>query len=60
MEKQIITIKIVTEGEKCVMQDKEIVDWYKEHVEAMFNPIYGTPKIDVKLERIEGNKIFAK
>ena len=53
MEKQIITIKIVTEGEKCVMQDKEIVDWYKEHVEAMFNSIYGTPKIDVKLERIE-------
>ena len=53
MEKQIITIKIITEGEKCVMEDKEIVDWYKEHVEAMFNPIYGTPKIDVKLERIE-------
>ena len=53
MEKQIVTITVITEGEKCEMCDKEIIDWYQTHVTNLFNPQYGTPQISVKLERTE-------
>ena len=51
MEKQVVTITIKTEGDVCQMSDAEIKDWYKEKVASLFNPDYGTPEIDVTLER---------
>ena len=51
MEKQIVTITIKTKGEECQMSDAEIKAWYEEKVASLFNPAYGTPEIDVKLER---------
>ena len=53
MEKQTITITVTTSGEKCEMTDEEIVSWYRTNVEKLFEPAYGTPEIDVKLERQE-------
>ena len=53
MEKQIVTITIVTEGENCEMSNQQIVDWYQENIASLFNPQYGTPKISVTLERKE-------
>ena len=52
MEKQIITITIKTEGEKCEMSDEEIKEWYESHVASLFNPEYGTPEIEAHVERI--------
>ena len=51
MEKQIVTITIKTKGDVCQMSDAEIKAWYEEKVASLFNPAYGTPEIDVKLER---------
>ena len=51
MEEQTITITIRTKGEKCVMTDAEIKEWYEENVKKIFNPAYGTPEISVKVER---------
>jgi len=53
MEKQVVTITVITEGEECEMTDQAIIDWYKKHVSEIFNPQYGTPQISVKLERTE-------
>ena len=53
MEKQIVTITVITEGEKCEMTNQQIVDWYQEHINSLFNPQYGTPQISVTLERKE-------
>ena len=53
MEEQIVTVKIKTKGEKCEMTDAEIKAWYASHVAKLFNPAYGTPEIEVTLERIE-------
>ena len=53
MEKQIVTITVITEGDKCDMLDQEIIDWYQTHVAGLFNPEYGTPQISVMLERTE-------
>ena len=40
-------------GEKCEMADREIVDWYREHVAGLFDPAYGMPQISVTLRREE-------
>jgi hypothetical protein len=53
MEKQTVTITVITEGEKCEMADREIVDWYREHVAGLFDPAYGMPQISVTLRREE-------
>lgn len=53
MEEQTITITVKTSGEKCEMRDEEIVEWYKTNIAKLFDPAYGTPEIDVKLERKE-------
>ena len=53
MEEQIVTVKIRTKGEKCEMSDAEIKNWYASHVAKLFDPAYGTPEIEVELERIE-------
>ena len=53
MEKQIITITVVTEGEKCEMSDEQILEWYRSHVAGLFDPAYGTPQISVSLKRTE-------
>ena len=52
MEKQIVTVTIKTEGEKCEMSDSEIRAWYKDKIASLFNPAYGTPEIEVKLTRV--------
>ena len=51
MEKQIINIKITTEGEKCEMSTNEIEKWYRENISTLFNPEYGTPEIEISVER---------
>ena len=28
MEEHIVTISVITDGEKCEMSDSEIIDWY--------------------------------
>ena len=53
MEEQIITVKIITKGEKCEMTDSEIRQWYGEKIAGLFNPEYGTPEITVNVERRE-------
>ena len=53
MEEQIVTVKIRTKGEKCVMTDSEIRQWYGEKIAGLFNPEYGTPEITVSVERRE-------
>lgn len=53
MEKQIVSITVITEGDKCEMSDHEIVNWYQTHIASLFNPQYGTPQISVTLERTE-------
>ena len=52
MEKQIIDIKITTEGEKCEMTTEEIKSWYEEKIAGLFNKEYGIPKIEVEVKRI--------
>ena len=51
MEEQIVKITIQTKGEECQMSDAEIKAWYKEKIASLFNPAYGTPEINVELER---------
>ncbi len=53
MEKQTVTVTIRTSGDKCMMTDGEILAWYKEQIASLFNPAYGTPEIEVRLERTE-------
>ena len=53
MEKQVISITITTEGEKCEMSTEEIKKWYESSVAKMFNAEYGTPKIEVSVSREE-------
>ena len=52
MEKQIINIQVTTKGEKCEMTSEEIKAWYEEKIASLFNKKYGTPKIEVDVERI--------
>jgi hypothetical protein len=52
MEKQIINVKITTEGEKCEMTTEEIKTWYEEKIAGLFNAEYGTPKIEIDVQRI--------
>ena len=51
MEEQTITITVKTKGDRCVMTDEQIREWYEKSVASLFNPEYGTPVIDVKVER---------
>ncbi len=51
MEEHIITITVKTSGEKCRMSDSEIRAWYETNIAKLFNPDYGTPEINVKVER---------
>ena len=51
MEKQTVTVKIVTKGEKCEMSDAEIKKWYEENIAKLFNHAYGTPEITVDVKR---------
>lgn len=51
MEEQYITVKIKTKGEKCEMTDAEIKRWYETKIAGLFDPRYGTPEIEVKVER---------
>lgn len=51
LEEQIVSITIVTKGEKCEMRDEEIITWYQNNIAKMFNPQYGTPEITVTLKR---------
>ena len=53
MEKQIVTITVKTQGEKCEMTDAAIKAWYETHVANLFDPAFGTPEISVELKRIE-------
>jgi hypothetical protein len=53
MEKQIINIKITTEGEKCEMTTEQIKAWYEEKIGGIFNPEYGTPKVEIEVKREE-------
>jgi hypothetical protein len=53
MEEQKITVTIKTRGEKCEMTDAEIEKWYLDNIAKLFNPEYGTPVIEVKVERKE-------
>lgn len=53
MEKQTITVTIVTSGEKCELSDSEIREWYEKNISQLFNPEYGTPQISVNLKREE-------
>ncbi len=53
LEKQTVIITVVTEGEKCEMSDREIIDWYQTHIADLFNPEFGRPQISVSLERTE-------
>ena len=53
MEKQKVVITVKTEGDKCEMTDKEIVDWYLEKINGLFSKDYGTPVISVELKREE-------
>ncbi len=51
MEEQKITVTIKTSGEKCELTDEEIRKWYEENIAKLFNPEYGKPEIEVKVER---------
>ena len=51
MEEQIVSITIITKGEKCEMLDDEIIKWYETNVANLFNPEYGKPEITVALKR---------
>ena len=51
MEEQIITVTIKTKGETCNLTDEQIKAWYETAIKNIFNPEYGTPDIDVKVER---------
>ena len=53
MEKQKISIVITTEGDKCEMTTEEIKEWYENNLLKMFNLSYGTPSIDVNVERFD-------
>ncbi len=53
MEKQIVTITVKTEGERCELSDAEIRAWYETHVAKLFDPAYGTPEITVEVRRTE-------
>lgn len=53
MEKQVVTITVITEGERCEMTDQQIVDWYQEHINSLFNPQYGVRKTTGYAGRLE-------
>ena len=53
MEQQLITVTIRTQGEKCEMSDSEIKEWYESSIAKLFDPRYGTPEIEAKVERRE-------
>ena len=53
MEKQIINIRITTQGDVCEMTDEDIRKWYEENLASLFDEKYGTPQIEVDVERIE-------
>ncbi|MBQ2117668.1 MAG: hypothetical protein II192_01275 [Clostridia bacterium] len=53
MEKQVVTITVKTEGERCELSDAEIRAWYETHVAKLFDPAYGTPEITVEVRRTE-------
>ncbi len=51
MEEQTVVVTIRTKGEKCELTDGQLVEWYRSHVAALFDPAYGTPEITVELKR---------
>lgn len=51
MEEQIIKVTIRTSGDKCEMTDEEIKDWYRKSIDSLFDHKYGTPEIEIELER---------
>ena len=51
MEQQTITVTIKTKGETCELTDEQIKSWYEAAVKNIFNPEFGTPEIEVKVER---------
>ena len=51
MEEQIIKVTIRTMGEKCEMTDEEIKRWYRDNIDSLFDHRYGTPEIEIELER---------
>ena len=52
MEEQTITIIFKTQGEKGVMTNEQIREWYETNIRGLFNPAYGTPEITIDVERI--------
>ena len=52
METQVVTITVITRGQKCEMNDNEIINWYQTNVSGLFNQEYGKPRITVSLNRI--------
>ena len=57
MEENTIVITIKTAGEKCVMSDDELKNWYLENVKKLFTKQIGTPQIDVQVRYKLGGKI---
>ena len=51
MEEQIINVTIKTKGDKCLMSDAEIKEWYETNIAKLFDPAFGTPEITVELTR---------
>lgn len=53
MEKQIINVRITTQGDTCEMTNEEIRKWYEENIASLFDEKYGVPHIEVDVERTE-------
>ena len=52
MEERITTtVTIVTQGERCEMDEAALKEWYLTHIAGLFDPAYGTPKITVEVSR---------
>ena len=52
-KKDLSVLDIKQTAEKCEMTDAEIKRWYETKIAGLFDPRYGTPEIEVQLERIE-------
>ena len=52
MEERITaTVTIVTQGERCKLDEAALKEWYLTHIAGLFDPAYGTPKITVEVKR---------
>lgn len=52
MEERITaTVTIVTQGERCELDEAALKEWYLTHIAGLFDPAYGTPKITVDVKR---------